>query len=443
MDGIESVRAGLAKTYIDETKCKPLIKALENYRREYDTEKKIYKAHPLHDQYSHACFVGETLISTDKGQVPIRDMKPGMKVKTPLGFREVLNVHERTANDLIDINVGNINITCTPEHSIFTQRGMVSADALRYTDILEYNSKLSGYIWQKIYGYYGKACDLKGFKKNISSLKTETMSSLMGTFIAGMDIIIDQDKQSSVKQDHYIERCGCSTMDQYQEVTTFITLTSILETMRSAIYNAFQQKNMEYCMARALEVGHNQMNVRSNSNRSMQKQLNGIEVKWDENGIETMQRIHCQAYAEQDIQKHAKFAQNNIKANRHGNDSVLMRVKRSIASSINSILRIGIVASVKLYSIAINTLLRKHAVKTVRSYSVEQPKVVFDLTIDVDNCYYANGYLVSNCDAARYLFVSVGKTKDGLGPEELERRYQQAMSGNYLPHMFRDDYMPF
>ena len=54
MDGIESVRAGLAKTYIDDTKCKSLIKALENYRREYDTEKKVYKSQPLHDQYSHA-----------------------------------------------------------------------------------------------------------------------------------------------------------------------------------------------------------------------------------------------------------------------------------------------------------------------------------------------------------------------------------------------------
>jgi phage terminase large subunit len=54
MDGIESVRAALAKIYIDEAKCKSLVKALENYRREYDTDKKVYKATPLHDIYSHA-----------------------------------------------------------------------------------------------------------------------------------------------------------------------------------------------------------------------------------------------------------------------------------------------------------------------------------------------------------------------------------------------------
>jgi len=54
MDGIESVRAALAKIYIDESRCKQLIKALENYRREYDSDKKVYKATPLHDIYSHA-----------------------------------------------------------------------------------------------------------------------------------------------------------------------------------------------------------------------------------------------------------------------------------------------------------------------------------------------------------------------------------------------------
>jgi intein-like protein with splicing domain/LAGLIDADG DNA endonuclease family protein len=53
MDGIESVRSALAKVYIDEVRCKTLIKALENYRREYDSDKKVYKSTPLHDHYSH------------------------------------------------------------------------------------------------------------------------------------------------------------------------------------------------------------------------------------------------------------------------------------------------------------------------------------------------------------------------------------------------------
>ena len=52
-DGIEAVRSSFAKIWIDETNCQPLIKALENYRQEYDAKKKVYKPHPLHDNNSH------------------------------------------------------------------------------------------------------------------------------------------------------------------------------------------------------------------------------------------------------------------------------------------------------------------------------------------------------------------------------------------------------
>lgn len=52
-DGIEAVRCALPRMYIDERKCGGLIKALENYRQEYDAIKKVYKSQPLHDWSSH------------------------------------------------------------------------------------------------------------------------------------------------------------------------------------------------------------------------------------------------------------------------------------------------------------------------------------------------------------------------------------------------------
>ena len=53
MDGIEAVRSTFAKTWIDEERCKPLIKALEGYRQEWDAKHKVYKPNPLHDHNSH------------------------------------------------------------------------------------------------------------------------------------------------------------------------------------------------------------------------------------------------------------------------------------------------------------------------------------------------------------------------------------------------------
>lgn len=55
MDGIESVRSTLPKIWIDKTKCKDLIRAIRDYRKEYDAKRKIYKTSPLHDSNSDFC----------------------------------------------------------------------------------------------------------------------------------------------------------------------------------------------------------------------------------------------------------------------------------------------------------------------------------------------------------------------------------------------------
>lgn len=52
-DGIEAVRSTFSKIWIDDKACAPLIKALENYRQEWDARRKVYKNHPLHDWSSH------------------------------------------------------------------------------------------------------------------------------------------------------------------------------------------------------------------------------------------------------------------------------------------------------------------------------------------------------------------------------------------------------
>lgn len=52
-DGIENVLSIFPKLWIDTIHCKPLMDALENYKREWDDEKRIYSAKPVHDWSSH------------------------------------------------------------------------------------------------------------------------------------------------------------------------------------------------------------------------------------------------------------------------------------------------------------------------------------------------------------------------------------------------------
>lgn len=52
--GIEAVRSMLSICYIDEQKCKLLLKCLENYHKKYNEKTQSYSESPLHDWTSHA-----------------------------------------------------------------------------------------------------------------------------------------------------------------------------------------------------------------------------------------------------------------------------------------------------------------------------------------------------------------------------------------------------
>lgn len=52
--GIEAVRSLLSICFIDETKCKHLIKCLENYHKKYNDKTQSYSEAPTHDWCSHA-----------------------------------------------------------------------------------------------------------------------------------------------------------------------------------------------------------------------------------------------------------------------------------------------------------------------------------------------------------------------------------------------------
>jgi hypothetical protein len=52
-DGINASRAFMPNVWIDEVRCARLVQCLDNYRREWDDKRAIFKDHPLHDEHSH------------------------------------------------------------------------------------------------------------------------------------------------------------------------------------------------------------------------------------------------------------------------------------------------------------------------------------------------------------------------------------------------------
>ena len=52
-DGIQAVRQCLPMCWFDKTKCSDGLEALRQYQREYDEDKKAFRASPRHDWTSH------------------------------------------------------------------------------------------------------------------------------------------------------------------------------------------------------------------------------------------------------------------------------------------------------------------------------------------------------------------------------------------------------
>ena len=90
----------------------------------------------------------------------------------------------------------------------------------------------------------------------------------------------------------------------------------------------------------------------------------------------------------------------------------------------------------------ISSLTGRGTVINTKAYKTKHFHEVYDITVDVDHCYYIDGYLVSNShanDALRYLAVSHKKLGRGMSAEELKDRYNRSLNGGVskLPRFFQ------
>jgi hypothetical protein len=103
-DGIENVLTHFPKFWIDKEKCRSLINALENYRREWDEVKQIYKSVVVKDWSCHLAdatrYMCMALYKTKKGMTPeeFDRMKKqalyGNKADLPRFFRDDIKYHQ-------------------------------------------------------------------------------------------------------------------------------------------------------------------------------------------------------------------------------------------------------------------------------------------------------------------------------------------------------------
>lgn len=129
-EGVEFLRSF---TIVVAPHCKHVIDELANYK--YKTEKLTKKVLPvLEDKNNHCIAEGERVL-TERGYVPIEQVTTSDRVMTRGGWRRVLFADVTDVDrDVVRVTTTTGSFVCTPDHEVWTSKGFVRADALRYDD---------------------------------------------------------------------------------------------------------------------------------------------------------------------------------------------------------------------------------------------------------------------------------------------------------------------
>lgn len=133
--GNDSVNAGISKLREYEVyytrRSKNIKKEVDNYQWMMVGGKQINK--PI-DDFNH-CFVGNTMVTTKRGQVPIKDVEVGDKVLTASGYKSVLIKHnnglKQVAKYSLQLDTFCISLCCTNNHKIKTTKGWKKISELK------------------------------------------------------------------------------------------------------------------------------------------------------------------------------------------------------------------------------------------------------------------------------------------------------------------------
>lgn len=409
--GIECGRAIFANAYIDERKGEHLIKCLENYHKQYNDKMRVYSNTPVHDEWSHGCFVGETKISTPYGEKRIDKIKVGDEVITPNGVKKVASVFEYETNELREITTINTKITCTSNHKIFSDCGLIHADTLRYNTSLY----TIGDEACKMIGYLGKENGL-GFRDCFSLMKMKKSYISMDIDTSGME---DTTKNLIRKTHHlalYKELFGLTTMVK--------SLKDIIYTIKMKIQEIMQLTTLSLLVPVNIPNFTIQKKKGKKAERQSLKPWNmprsGMGAKMEENGIESMQSKPI-LVTEKTLKRHAINVNQNTLQNIYTKDFVQTNASQNTDTEAESTIEKKNVQYAKRSLPAINMRSNERVLKNV-GVSLSRTQKVYDFEVEEDHCYYANGILVSNSDAWRYMGVAnrISKGSKKLTPEAVQ-----------------------
>lgn len=357
----------------------------------------VLKDEPLKEN-DHACFAKGTMVMTINGEVPIEDIRIGDMVLTREGYRPVTDCAMTGIRDTYTYHFSNGTcIRCTPDHPFYVSgKGFMGIDAIRYDDYLcGLNTRHS-----------------RG--RDIIDIRTR---------IFGRTGCI-----SNVDRDICTESYGLTTTDPYRRGWRYIISTGIAETIESRTCDAYPFPNISLTTPvstmRTTRNGYwNTSNPYVHSPRRGILQRKGVNhtdgspSKHIRKGNRLKRPVLSVVLPMKHLTGKAPHGSVRTNANRPTEGKKARSMLNGCASSVARLLK------------SADTVIPNHAHVHVRRRCDGRYEKVYNLTVQDEHEYYANGILVSNCDALRYALHStqmIGKSSmvARLGKESKETTKQ-------------------
>lgn len=309
-----------------------------------------------YEKYGH-CFVGETMITTYKGDVRIDQIKEGDLVLTRSGYKPVLKIFDNGYKYVNTYRIGNKKITCTPDHKFWTK---------------EHNFKEIGHLINSTTFCIFEETKICNKKLNVLNL-TDIDLSETHSATDGQTGYIFQDGlrlTGNEKNRDTIDIYGLSQTGKYLKDIIYTTKTVIRSIMTLKIWNVLMGRSI------LVNTTVNCQNMLSNikliflMKRQEKRQKNGINQTRVGNGIKNICGLSWKANAE--------------------NKTVL-----------------SVEMNLKPYQQEKQNIVQENVEDELQPVYSETKKRVYDIMVEDEHEYFANGILVHNCsDSNDYMICS-------------------------------------
>jgi intein/homing endonuclease len=368
------------------SRCKYLINEMAKYRWASGTDTHDPKDEPLKVD-DHACFVAGTMVTTNKGDIPIEQIKEGMMILTRKGYKKCIASHLTNISACVRMILlsNGKTVIATGNHPVFVEnQGFTPVDSL----------KLGNKLITK-----EESCQTQLLKQlSMRELHTEDIQNQK---ICQIENTLDQMDLMGT-QFIYTEKFGKMPMENLCQKDIISTIKmGILEIILLKIWNCSLATSIypNICgPQRELKLPRKQWL----SHRNMQK--NGIIPRKEEHGMVNMQKNNTRI--ESLYQKFVNIVGKPMKLwiIQILQNFVVINVDPMLEEKAGLIMKSDYVNDAGVHLPPTSTLGSDFVpvvVENVKTLPYSQP--VYNITVDEEHEYFANGVLVSNCDAMRYL----------------------------------------